>query len=121
MKTTIRQSYIIIETPIEEDDIITIKSTLEEDDDEAINSIEVQGNKLIIGVQYEDIEEVAQVASNITYNCISQEIYSITIKYCGKEINTNTNRKIKGSYNSLSSNNSRTTSFDTYIRSSLTM
>lgn len=121
MKSTIRQGYIIIETPIEEDDIITIKETLEEDNDESINSIELQGNKLIIGVQYEDIEEVAQVASNIIYNCISQEIYSITIKYCGKEINTNTNRKIKRTHNSLSSNNSRSTSFDSYIRSSLTM
>ena len=121
MKTTIKQGYIIIETPIEEDDIITIKDTLDEDNDDSINSIEMQGNKLIIGVQYEDIEEVAQVASNIIYNCISQEIYSITIKYCGKEINTSTNRKTKSTHNSVSSNNSRSTSFDSYIRSSLTM
>ena len=121
MKTTIRQGYIIIETPHEEEDIITVKETLDEDNDDSINSIEMQGNKLVIGVQYEDIEEVAQVASNIIYNCISQEIYSITIKYCGKEINTSTNRKTKQSYNSLSSHNSRNTSFDSYIRGSLTM
>jgi negative regulator of genetic competence, sporulation and motility len=121
MTTTPKLGYLIIKTPIEEDDIYTIKDALQEENDDNIISIEEQGNKLIITISYEEIEEIAQIASTITYTCISLEIYSISIKYCGKESNTRTNTNIKGTYNSLSTNNSRSTAFDSYLRSSLTI
>lgn len=116
-----RQGYLIIETPTDEDDIIKVKELIEDDEDCDNLLIEEQGNKLVICINYEDIEEVGQIASNIIYNCISTGIYSIKLNYCGKETNSYTNRNTKGAYNSISSNNNRKSSFDSYIRGSLTI
>jgi hypothetical protein len=118
---TTTTGYLIVTTPLEEEDIYTIKEALEEDNNDNITSIEEQGNKLIITIIYEDIEEIAEIGSSIIYTSIIQGIYSISIKYCGKETNSRSNRNIKSSYSSLSSNNNRVTSFDSYIRSSLTI
>lgn len=116
-----RQGYLIIETPTDEEDISSIKQLIEDDEDCDDVTIEEQGNKLVLCIKYDDIEEVAQIASNIIYNCISTGIYNTHINYCGKETNTYTNRNTKGAYSSISSNNSRSPSFDSYIRSSLTI
>jgi hypothetical protein len=117
---TIKKGYLILKTPLEEDDLYTIKEALEQEEDEAIFSINEQGNKLIVGINYEEIEDVAQIASTIMYNCISLGIYSINIKYCGTEANSSTNRNTKGSSNCLSSNNSRSTAFNNYLSSQFT-
>ena len=117
---TIKKGYLILKTPLEEDDLYTIKEALEEENDEAIFSINEQGNKLIVGINYEEIEDIAQIASTIMYNCISLGIYSINIKYCGTEANSSTNRNTKSTSNSISSNNSRSTAFNNYISSQFT-
>lgn len=119
--TTQRTGYLIVSTPLEEDDIYTIKEALEEENDDSILSLEEQGNKLVVTISYEDLEEVAEIASTIAYTSISLDIYSFSIKYCGKETNSRSNTNTKGSHSSLSSNNNRVTSFDSYIRSSLTI
>jgi hypothetical protein len=116
-----KTGYLIIKTLIQEDEIYAIKEALEEDNDENIILIEEQGNKLVITISYEELEEIAQIASSIVYTSISLGIYSINIKYCGKETNSRSNSNTKGSCSSLSSNNSRITPFDSYIRSSLTI
>jgi hypothetical protein len=118
--TTQRKGYLVI-TPSEEDDIYIIKESIEENQDENIFSIEEQGTSLVIGISYDDIEEIAQIASDITYNCISLEIYSIAIKYCGKETNSRSSRNTKQSYNSVSSNYNGGTTFNSSIRSSFTV
>lgn len=116
-----KTGYLIITTPLEEEDIYIIKGVLEEDNNDNIISLEEQGNKLIVSITYEDIEEIAEIASSIVYTSIIQGIYSISIKYCGKETNNRSNRNIKTTHSSLSSNNSRNTSFDSYLRGSLTI
>lgn len=118
--STVKKGYLILRTPLEEDDLYRIKEELEEENDEAIFSINEQGNKLIVGINYEEIEDVAQIASTIMYNCISLGIYSINIKYCGTEANSSSNRNIKGTSNSLSSNNSGSIPFNNYISSQFT-
>jgi hypothetical protein len=115
-----KQGYLVI-TPSEEDDIYTIKESIEENQDENIFSIEEQGTSLIVGILYDEIEEIAQIASDITYNCISLEIYSIAIKYCGKETNSRSSRNTKESYNSVSSNYSGSAAFNSSIRGSFTV
>ena len=119
--TTNKTGYLIINTQLEEEEIYNIKDALLEDDNDNILNIEEQGNKLIVSISYEEIEEVAEIASSIVYTSISLGIYSISLKYCGKETNSRSNRNTKSSHSSLSSNNSRNTSFDSYIRSSLTI
>lgn len=116
----LKRGYLILKTPLEEDDLYIIKEALEEENDESIFSINEQGNKLVVGINYEEIEDVAQIASTIMYNCISLGIYSINIKYCGTETNTSSNRNIKGTSNSISSNNSRSTAFNNYLSSQFT-
>lgn len=116
----LKKGYLILKTPLEEDDLDLIKQALEEENDESIFSISEQGNKLVIGINYEEIDDVSQLASTIVYNCISLGIYSVNIKYCGTEANSSTNRNTKGSSNSLSSNNSRGAAFNNYISSQFT-
>jgi hypothetical protein len=118
---TTRTGYLIIKTFLQEDEIYIIKEALEEDNDESITFIEEQGNKLIVTISYEEIEEVAQIASSIIYTSISLGIYSISIKYCGKETNSRTDRNTQTTHSSISSNNHRVTPFDSYIRGSLTI
>lgn len=118
---TNKTGYLVITTSLEEEDIYTIKEALEEDNNDNIISLEEQGNKLIVSITYEDIEEIAEIASSIVYTSIIQGIYSINIKYCGKETNSRSNRNIKTTHSSLSSNNNRITTFDSYIRGSLTI
>jgi hypothetical protein len=118
--STFKKGYLILRTPLEEDDLYRIKEELEEENDESIFSINEQGNKLVVGINYEEIEDVAQIASTIVYNCISLGIYSINIKYCGTEANSSANRNTKGTSNSLSSNNSGSVSFNNYLSSQFT-
>jgi hypothetical protein len=119
--TTQKTGYLLVSTPLEEDDIYTIKEALEEENDDSILSLEEQGNKLVVTISYEDIEEVAEIASTIAYTSISLDIYSFSIKYCGKETNSRSNKNSQKSHSSLSSNNNRVTPFDSYIRGSLTI
>jgi hypothetical protein len=121
LNTTLKTGYLVITTPLEEENIYTIKETLEEDNNDNIISLEEQGNKLIVTITYEDIEEIAEIGSSIVYTSIIQGIYSISIKYCGKETNSRSNRNTQTTYSSLPSNNNRNTSFDSYLRGSLTI
>lgn len=75
------KGYLIIKTIPQEE---SLKDIIEQEEDERIFSIEEQGEKIIVGIEHEEIEEIAEIASTIVYNCISLEIYTIVIKYCGK-------------------------------------
>lgn len=116
----IKKGYLIFKTPLEEDDLNLLKEAIEEENDDSIFSINEQGNKLVVGINYEEIEDISQIASTIVYNCISIGIYSINIKYCGTETNSSTNTNSKKSHNNISGNNGRSTAFNNYISSQFT-
>jgi len=135
------KGYIIIKLVGSEEDLISLKDILDEEDNDAIVSVNEQGEKLVIALDYDNIEDVAEIASIIAYTCISINITSFKLEYCGKEsrrkedtsvrqssnltqgssnINTGTNTSSKRPHNNLSSSNSRDAAFNSYISGSFT-